>query len=318
VILFSVCAGTIALAQQTEVAVENGTVVPAGTLLACTLDEPNFSSRTTQIGDPVLCHLKSIEMFGRSLIPRGAYLSARLQDYRDPGHFFGKGWLQLEFTSLTLPHGNLPLNAKVISADHYRVDREGKIKGHGHPTRDVVEWTIPILWPMKVLTLPARGPRPTLKGETRIKLRLMDDIFVPESASVAPNRLITKSSASLPTREGSDASLTRQATNVFYRDRTLPVSQPMPISSTPIAQYPARAATNQAQFGKTEPLLTLLALKGGRVYLVLDYWVDNWNLEFTTDLGARQAVPLEDFDFPLTERLNAERGLPFRLTIYGH
>jgi hypothetical protein len=312
VILFSLCAGAIALAQQTEVTVQNGTVVPAGTLLACTLDEPNFSSRTAQIGDPVLCHLKSIEMFGRPLIPRGAYLSARLQDYRDPGHFFGKGWLQLEFTSLTLPHGSFPLSAKVISADHYRV-QEGKIKGHGHPTRDLVEWTIPILWPMKVLTLPARGPRPTLKGETRIKLRLMDDILLPELASVAANGLSTKASASLLTREGGDASLPRRGTNVLYRDTSLPTSQPMPISPTQIVQYPARAATNQAQISKTQPLLTLIAVKDGRVYLVVDYRVDNGNLEFTTHLGARQAVPLEDFDFPLTGRLNAERGWPFRL-----
>jgi hypothetical protein len=313
VILFSLCAGAIALAQQTEVTVQSGTVVPAGTLLACTLNEPNFSSRTAQIGDPVLCHLKSIEMFGRPLIPRGAYLSARLQEYRDPGHFFGKGWLQLEFTSLTLPHGNFPLSAKVISADHYRVDQAGKIKGHGHPTRDLVEWMIPILWPMKVLMLPARGPRPTLKGETRIRLRLMDDILLPELKSAAANGFSTKSSAPLPTREGGDASLPRRGTNVFYRDRSLPTSQPMPISFTEIAQYPARAATNQAQPSKTEPLLTLLAVKGGRVYLAVDYRVDNGNLEFTTDLGARQAVPLEDFDFPLTGRLNAERGYPFRL-----
>ena len=92
----------------------------------------------------------------------------------------------------------------------------------------------------------------------------------------------------------------------------------MPISSTQIAPYPVRAATNQAQLPETQSLLTLLALKSGRVYLVVDYWVDNVNLEFTTDLGAQQAVPVEDFDFPLTGRLNAERGLPFRLTIYGH
>ena len=318
-ILFSLCAGAIALAQQTEVAVQSGTIVPAGTLLVCTLDEPNFSSRTAQVGDPVLCHLNSMEMFGRPLIPRGAYLSARLEEYRDPGHFFGKGWLQLEFTSLTLPHGSFPLNAKVISAGHYRVDREGKIRGHGHPARDVVEWTIPILWPMKVLTLPARGPRPALKGETRIKLRLMDDILVQESASVATNALSARSSASLPTRADSDGRLPRRATNVFYRDSGMSSSQPMPISSAQqIARYLPRAATNQAQLPRTQSLLRLLALKGGRVYLVADCWVDNGNLEFRTDLGARQAVPLEDFDFPLTGRLNAERRSPFKVTIYGH
>ena len=106
---------------QQEVEVE--TVVPAGTLLHCTLDEPNLSSQTAQVGDPVLCHVNSLQMFGRPLTTRGAYVSARLQEYRDPGHFFGKGWIQLELTSLTLPTGSFPLNAKVISATRYRVDR---------------------------------------------------------------------------------------------------------------------------------------------------------------------------------------------------
>ena len=31
-------------------------LVPAGTLLRCTMDEPNFSSKTADIGDPVICH----------------------------------------------------------------------------------------------------------------------------------------------------------------------------------------------------------------------------------------------------------------------
>src|SRR5262249_16010278 len=142
--------------------------LPAGTLLRCTLDEPNFSSQTARSGDPVLCRTTSVEIFGRQVIPRGAYLSARLQDYRDPGHFVGKGWIQLEFTRLTLPGGNFPLNAKVISAGRYRVNGDGRIQGRGHATRDALEWAIPILWPIKVLTLPARGPRPSFKGETRI------------------------------------------------------------------------------------------------------------------------------------------------------
>jgi len=72
-------------------------VLPAGTLVQCTLDEPNFSSRTGQIGDPVLCHLGAVAVFGHSLFPRGAYLAGRFRDYRDPGHFFGKGWIELVF-----------------------------------------------------------------------------------------------------------------------------------------------------------------------------------------------------------------------------
>jgi hypothetical protein len=159
-------------------------VLPAGTLLGCTLDEPNFSSRTAQRGDPILCHINRIEILGRTLITQGSYLSARLRDYRDPGHFVGKGWIELEFTSLTLPGGVFPLDAKVISAGRYKVDGAGKIHGRGHPTRDAVEWSIPLLWPVKVLTLPARGPRPTFKGETRLELRVMEDVAVPSNAAM--------------------------------------------------------------------------------------------------------------------------------------
>ena len=54
-------------------------VLPAGTLLQCTLDEPNFSSRTGQIDDPVLCHLGAVVFFGHSLFPRGAYLAGRFR-----------------------------------------------------------------------------------------------------------------------------------------------------------------------------------------------------------------------------------------------
>jgi hypothetical protein len=94
-----------------------------------------------------------------------------LQDYRDPGHFAGKGWIQLEFTGLILAGGSVPMNAKVISAASYRVNGEGKIQGRGHAMRDAIEWSIPILWPIKVLTLPARSPRPVFGSETRIELR---------------------------------------------------------------------------------------------------------------------------------------------------
>jgi hypothetical protein len=206
VTILLLCAAPIGWAQQAEVAVRSGNFVPAGTLLNCTLDEPNFSSQTAQVGDPVLCRTSTVVMFGRTVIPRGAYISARLEDYRDPGHFVGKGWMQLEFTNLTLPNGSFPINAKVISAARYKVNAEGKIQGHGHPTRDAIEWAIPILWPIKVLTLPARGPRPALKGETRIELRLMDDIVLPEPANPGFGVLTPRSPASSQLVPGSSIS----------------------------------------------------------------------------------------------------------------
>jgi len=191
------CLATAAAAQTKE------SIVPAGTLLQCVLDEPKFSSQTAKVSDPVLCHVSSLGMFGRPIFPRGAYLSGRFEDFRDPGHFFGKGWLKLEFESLTLPGGTFPVSAKIVSVPHYRVDAESSIRGRGHPRRDAIEWAIPILWPEKVITLPMRGPRPTLKGETRILPRLLDDVSIPTAAAVISSAALSMPG---PSRVSSSAS----------------------------------------------------------------------------------------------------------------
>ena len=156
-----------------------GTLIPAGTLLHCTLDEPNFSSATADVGDPVICHLSALRQFGHSVFPRGAYLGGHLESDKEPGHFVGKGYLKIEFDRIGLPDSDIPVPAKIIAARGYKVDKKGDIVGKGHATRDTVEWLIPPLWPWKVLTLPRKGPRPTLKGEEQVTVRLMDDIDIP-------------------------------------------------------------------------------------------------------------------------------------------
>src|SRR5260221_12120529 len=156
-------------------------LVPAGTLLQCTMSEPNFSSATASVGDPVLCHLKSFQEFGRTEFPRGIMLTGHLEEENDPGHFVGKGYLKITFDRVIVPTGDVPLPTKVIAAKGFKVDKQGDIKGKGHAKRDVVEWMIPPLWPWKVVSLPFRGPRPTLKGEEPMQLRLMDDIVIPRT-----------------------------------------------------------------------------------------------------------------------------------------
>jgi hypothetical protein len=139
-------------------------------------------------------------MFDRIVLPRTAYLAGHLEADKDPGHFVGKGYLKLEFDRIGLPDGQIPVPAKIISARGYKVDKEGKIIGHGHATRDAVEWMIPPLWPLKVLTLTARGPRPTLKGEEQLTLRLMDDVVVPARPSPRRPYLGMSSSEDSPYR----------------------------------------------------------------------------------------------------------------------
>jgi len=216
-------------------------LVPAGTLLQCTMSEPNFSSATASVGDPVLCHLKSFQEFGHTVFPRGSMLAGHLEEEKDPGHFVGKGYLKITFDRVIVPTGDIPLPAKVIQAKGYKVDKQGDIKGKGHPKRDVVEWMIPPLWPWKVVSLPARGPRPTLKGEEPMQLRLMDDIVVPRNMS-----------ASLAVPRNLSGSLTTP--------RNLPVSLAAPNSVSTVASHPDRppyASSNSPKFigrgGATQP-----------------------------------------------------------------
>src|SRR5215813_2546563 len=277
-------------------------VIPAGMLLQCTLSEPNFSSKTAVIGDPVLCHLGHLAAFGHSVFPRGAELSGHLQDYRNPGHFVGKGWINLEFDRLILPGGEiLPLSAKVISVPHLRIGPEGKIHGKGHPKRDAVEWMLPILWPVKILTLPARGPYPALKGETRISLRLMEDVEV---------QLPTRARVTVPAPPGSDGVLYHDSLyGVFrpsldtYRERETLV--PSPYSSS-------ASSLGDADDG-SEPRLTLIVLKGGAAYVVRQYWVENGRMHVTSGDGEQKLLPLERIDLSQTVRLNRERNVEFVL-----
>lgn len=155
-------------------------IIPAGSLISCTTDEPKLSSRTTAVGDPVLCHLAHTERYGRSVLPYNSYLVGRFEDYKDPGHFVGKGWMELKFDHLVIePDIEVPVDARVVDVPGYRVDNYGRILGKGHAVRDAVLWSIPVLWPVDLLMLPMRGPRPTLKQETRMTLKVMDDFSVP-------------------------------------------------------------------------------------------------------------------------------------------
>ena len=167
----------------------NERLIPAGSLIQCTVSEPKLSSKTLNIGDPVLCQVSRTELYGRSVLPYGSYLEGRFEDYKDPGHLVGKGYMELKFDRMVIqPDTVIPLSAKVVYVPGYSVDRTGRILGKGHAVRDTVEWMIPILWPIDLINLPRRGPRPTLKEETRLTLKVMDDLGVPMNDVPQPER----------------------------------------------------------------------------------------------------------------------------------
>jgi hypothetical protein len=152
-------------------------LIPAGALVSCTTGDGKISSKTTAVGDPVLCKVQFRR--GDFMLPYGSYLGGQFSEYKDPGHFVGKGWMELDFDRLYVGDTVVPISAKVVDVPGYKIDAQGRILGKGHPVRDTVLWMIPVLWPIDLINLPRRGPRPTLKSETTLTLRMMDDIQVP-------------------------------------------------------------------------------------------------------------------------------------------
>src|ERR1700757_5029054 len=143
--------------------------IPAGALIQCTISEPKLSSKTEAIGDP--------------------------------GHLVGKGWMELKFDRMVIGSNTVvPMDAKVVDVSGYKVDREGRILGKGHAKRDAVEWMIPVLWPIDLINLPRSGPRPPLKAETRLTLKVMDDFIAPgwEPSQQGPSELLRRTPSAYP------------------------------------------------------------------------------------------------------------------------
>jgi hypothetical protein len=275
-------------------------LVPAGTLLQCTLNEPNFSSATAAVGDPVLCHLRTQQEFGRPIFPRGSMLGGHLEAEKDPGHFIGKGYLKITFDRIILPNSDLPVPAKVIEARGYKVDKQGAIDGKGHPKRDVVEWMIPPLWPWKVVSLPFRGPRPTLKGEEPMELRLMDDIMVPQHLAQvvhpdrAPSAIITRPS-------------TFTTPNAAPNTKPPATSTPPPAEAMHLAVEKSTIAANEAvEAPPSSERYTILVLKSNQVVEVLKYHRDGDYLMIEDTQGRTGSLEVKDVDWRKTSEMTAE------------
>ncbi len=301
-------------------------LVPAGTLLKCTLDEPNFSSATAEVGDPVVCHLSSLREFGQNVFPRGSYLGGHLEADKEPGHFVGKGYLKLEFDRIGFATTDVPVPSKVIAAKGYKVDRHGDVVGRGHATRDVVEWLIPPLWPWKILMLPARGPRPTLKGESQITVRLMDDIQVPRLLASAqsyerpasydrPQRpTYRRQSFDRPPAPDKQRSFepaeavntpTSNVSDVSYAAQSTPAQESQPDVSEASPAQTEPSAPNSGT--KRQPLRTRwIALKPGSVYAVTNYRIHEGSVTYVLSSGVQGSVDITEVDWRKTSHLNAE------------
>jgi hypothetical protein len=319
-------------------AAQQDILVPAGTLLRCTMSEPNFSSATAQVGDPVLCHLGSVSEFGRNVFPRGAYMSGHLEAEKDPGHFVGKGYLKIVFDRIGTPNADINVDTKIIGARGYPVDKDGDIKGKGHAKRDVAEWLFPPLWPWKVITLPARGPRPTLKGEQVLTLRLMEDVAIPRSLAAAVNsrdwrpphaqihelpsayqsaaaytpRQMTTTAAPALTNTGYVLSVDPAYQRTAQSQIVAPSPAAGPVQAVVASQAPVVATSTMALAHDPRTSsegLTLIALRNESIWAVSEYWLAGDRLDYVLPSGAHESCALNDVDLMRTTQLNSERGI---------
>ena len=287
------------------------TVVPAGTLLRCTLNEPNFSSATAVAGDPFVCHADTMQQFGREVFPRGTYFAGHLESFKDPGHFVGKGWLKLEFDRIGLPNTDVPVPGEIIGVRGYRVDRQGNIRGHGHASRDMVEWMLPPLWPWKVMTLPARGPRPELKGEVQVTVRLMEDVILPNPTATVPRAARQSAAQAFSVAKDPPLSLP----SIRYVPPGAPVRQNgvagglLNASKPAVESDPAGGRELNLASERHSTALTLIALKSAAIYAATDYWLDSGRLFYVLPTGIEQSADLSDVDWKNTFQLNSERGV---------
>jgi hypothetical protein len=274
------------------------TLIPAGTLLHCTIDDPTISPKTAQVGDPVLCHLSQFTEFGHAAFPRGSYLAGHLEAAKQPGHFIGKGYLDIVFDHIGLPNTDADLNARIVAAQGQHVDKQGDIMGHGHAKRDVIEWMIPPLWPWKVITLPARGPQPKLNSEQMITLKVMQDVELPRLTaylSPAPSQYVAPRVQSYA-QPSSGPVAPRSSSGVYYLPPSTPAMAPPVSLGSAQPELPSR-------------VLTLVALKSETILPARDYWVAGRLLFYVLPDGSEASTDLNRIDWQRTTDLNAERGV---------
>jgi hypothetical protein len=209
------------------------------------------------------------------------------------------------------------LEAKVIATRGYKVDKAGKIDGKGHAKRDIIEWTIPPLWPWKVIMLPARGPRPQLKGETVLSLRLMDDVQIPQLAQTfGPNWHFfgrpqnesfrdAQASSARPQLAVREVGSSRDRDGDRSNDQT---RQTVPQAS--YATYISRDVTPPSLVSTVSlPGMPVFVLNTGTILSVSGYGYQDSRITYSLIGGGSGVISTDEVDWTTTTRINAQRGV---------
>jgi hypothetical protein len=168
----------------------------------------------------------------------------------------------------------------------------------------------PPLWPWKVIMLPARGPRPTLKGETALTLRLMDDIDIPQVAQTYGPGWHFFGEPHNESFNGAPVSDVRPQLAVR---QLAPAGGPASAQAS-YADYVTRNVALPAGVASA-PGMPVFVLNNGAVLAVSGYGYSDSRISYTLAAGGSGVISTNDVDWSTTTRLNARRGV--RVTLRG-
>ena len=88
-------------------------------------------------------------------------------------------------------------------------------------------------------------------------------------------------------------------------------------TAAPRAEALPTQPSDSASAGKVQSQqpVTLLQLRDGSMYGLVDYWVEDGELHYTTTYGGQNSIGFDRIDLEKTVQLNADRGVPFVLRL---
>jgi hypothetical protein len=182
---------------------------------------------------------------------------------------------------------------------------------------------LPPLWPWKIIMLPARGPRPTLKGESMLTLRLMDDVQIPQvQASNGPDwhffgrpEVQRDNYYQQPYQGASNRSSEPAIPQLAVRNVSVSSSEPPRAEEIPQVTYASYISKEAVGGGGAAAGVPVFMLKSGMALEVGNYTYQDGRISYELASGGSGVISTDEVDWTTTTRMNSQRGV--RVTLRG-
>jgi hypothetical protein len=161
--------------------------------------------------------------------------------------------------------------------------------------------------------LPARGPRPTLRGETVLSLRLMDDVQIPQVAKTfGPNWHFFSRDQS----QNYQPSVYDNKPQLMYRNASVEGTVTTQMATGQVqASYATVVTRTVPSVPNVAPGMPVFVLNNGTVLAVSGYGYQDSRISYSLVGGGTGVIGSDEVDWSTTTRLNEKRGV--RLSLHA-